>query len=216
MHVLLDADQQNRPENYPPWCNLSWFHNCVGIDADVERHYHDLGEIWLWHEGRAEGEVGGETVPLRPGVMVYTPAGCQHAYRRQTRHSNTGIVPRGHPGVRRGHLHVDETGEAPVPETAPFWFAADENTPASPARFPREAFLESAYHGGYARGEQVWKGSRDAWWALLVRAGRLTGLVEGTSRSVATGELLIVHAGTHADIRAAAPSDVVFAFGWPS
>ena len=62
MHVVLSNEEQNRPEAYPAWCNLSWFHNCRDITGDVETHYHDAAEIWLWHEGTAEGVVDGKEV----------------------------------------------------------------------------------------------------------------------------------------------------------
>ena len=215
MYIILDRQEQNQPERYPAWCGLSWFHNCVDIDADVERHYHDLPEIWLWHQGRAHGLVGDEPVPLRPGVMVYTPAGCQHAYTHETRHSNTGITPRAHRPVRRGHLHVVETGEDPVAEMPAFWFAPEDKAPAAPARFPRGAFLHGAYRGLYAAEDPVWNGGRDAWWALLVRQGRLVGHIEGRPHDLVAGQLLITSAATPVDLHAATASDVAFALGRP-
>ena len=215
MHVMLDADAQNDPDSYPAWCNLSWFHDCANLDMDVERHYHDHAEIWLWHSGRAEGTVGERAVDLYEGVMVYTSAGCQHAYKQIAPHSNTGITPRADRPVRRGHLHVEETGESPTAEMPPFWYAPTDNTPAHPAAFPRQAFLQSACAGRFDANDAVWQGSRNAWWAALVREGELNAAVDGQTESIDAGELLIVRAGADIDLRAAVPSEVAFAIGWP-
>ena len=68
MHVVLSEEEQNRPEAYPEWCNLSWFYNCRGITGDAEPHYHDAAEIWLWHEGAADGVVEGKEVS--DGIQV--------------------------------------------------------------------------------------------------------------------------------------------------
>ena len=94
MYVVLSIEDRVKLNAYPQWCNLGYFRDYRDINGHTERHYHDVAEIWLWHEGRADGVVEDEDVDLRPGVMVYTPAGCQHAYHSHGLHSNTGIMPR--------------------------------------------------------------------------------------------------------------------------
>ena len=120
MYVVLKSTEQGQPDAYPAWCSTSWFHDFRDITSDVESHYHDAAEIWLWHEGGADGVVDGEKVSLVPGVMVYTPAKCLHDYRAHGRHSNTGIGPRPESWMRSGHLHVEKTGENLSPEMAAY------------------------------------------------------------------------------------------------
>ena len=215
MHVLLSQEEQNQPAPYPPWCNLSWFYNCRGISGDVELHYHDAAEIWLWHEGTGESVVDGQDIPLRPGTMVYTPAGCQHSYQTTGKHSNTGIVPRKEDWMRTGHLHVLETGESPTPEMASFHFPSEANQPGNPVRSPTGAFLSSAFHGTFDAGENIMRTTTSGWTAILVREGILEAIVDETSLVVREPELLIASDSSQLDLRAQTASEVVFAVGWP-
>ena len=215
MHVVLGKEEQNRPEAYPQWCNLSWFHDCRGLTGDVKPHYHDAAEIWLWHEGGADGVVDGEEVSLDPGVMVYTPAGCLHAYRARGRHSNTGILPRRESWMRAGHLHVDQTGEDPSPEMPAFHFLPQENTPQSPAVFPPGAFLKAAYRGHYEAGAKVLDTVPSGWLAILVREGRLAATLDGSSVVLNEPELLIIGRSSAVTVAAETASELAFAVGWP-
>ena len=179
-------------------------------------HYHDIDEIWLWHEGSAEPTVGDHTISMRPGVLVYTPAGCFHGYHQHTVHSNTGITPRAAPSARRRHLHAQENGQPLAPAMPPFWLLPEENTAIKPTIFDSREFLQSAYQARYTRDQQVWQGTRDEWWALLVREGVLTGQIEDKSVRLRVDELLVAKATTSADLYAAGESEVAFAIGWPS
>lgn len=215
MHVILGDEEQNQAEAYPEWCDLSWFHNCKDITVDVELHYHDAPEIWLWHEGAADGIVDGQEIALTPGVMVYTPPGCLHSYHARGRHSNTGIVPRMREGQRGGHLHVDETGENPVPEMPAFHVAPEDSHAQHPAAFPPGAFLQSAYRATYEADDRVLRAVTTGWTAILVREGSLAATVDGSEVELGESELLIVDRSCSVDVRAAAASEVAFAFGWP-
>jgi mannose-6-phosphate isomerase-like protein (cupin superfamily) len=216
MYIVLNADQQGDPAAYPQWCNLSCFRTTQAATADVEPHYHDAAEIWLWHRGRAEGEVDGKAVALCPGVMVYTPAGSLHAYRAGAEHANTGIIPRREPWMRQGRLHPEETGETPSPEIPPFHVPAEQNTAAAPAVFPAGAFLKSAYAARVQKGGSVLRSSLQSWTAILVREGRLAGNVGGEMVAVAEPDLLVLDCGAAVDFRAESASELAFAVGWPS
>lgn len=215
MHIILGYEDQNQAEAYPEWCDLSWFHNCKDITVDVELHYHDAPEVWLWHEGAADGIVGGREVALTPGVMVYTPPGCLHSYQARGRHSNTGIVPRMREGQRGGHLHVDETGEDPVPEMPAFHFAPEDSLPSDPTVFPSGAFLKSAYCATYAADDRVLRTMTTGWTALLVREGSLAATVDDSEVELGESELLIVDRSSSVDVKAVTASEVAFAFGRP-
>jgi len=215
VHIVLSNEDQNRPEAYPEFCHLGWFHNCRARTGDVEPHYHDAAEIWLWHEGTADGVVDGREVALRPGVMVYTPPGCLHSYRAHGRHSNTGITPRPESWMRRGHLHVEETGAPPSPEMPAFCFAPAENPPGAPAVFPPGAFLKTACRGQYEAGADVLKTVTAGWLAVLVREGRLAVAVDGAAVAVNESELLIAGPACAVEARAQAASELAFAVGWP-
>ena len=215
MYVVLNPEQQNQPESYPDWCNLSWFHDCRGITGDVEPHYHDAPEIWLWHEGSAEGVVDGEKIALSPGAMVYTPAGCLHSYQAHGQHSNTGIVPRRESWMRHGHLHVEETGESPSSEMPAFHFGPEEGLPGDPAVFPRGAFLKAAYRGQYEANTDVLQTTTTGWTAILVREGRLAATVDRNAVVVSGPDLLIVGRSCSMEARAEVACELAFAVGWP-
>jgi hypothetical protein len=150
---------------------------------------------------------------MRPGALLYTPPACLHSYRQTTPHRNTGITPRG--VGRPGHLHLEETGEVLEPTMAPFWFLHAENHPARPAILPAEAFLRSAYCGRFRPGQEVWQGSHDGWWALLVREGEVDGEVGTAGFALVQGQLLVASAGETAALRAASDCECAFALGWP-
>lgn len=215
MHTILNADQQGDPAAYPRWCNLSCFRNTRAATADIEPHYHDAAEVWLWHEGTADGEVDGAPVPLSPGVMVYTPAGSLHAFRAEAEHANTGIIPRRESWMRTGRLHPEETGETPTPEIPPFALAAERNTAAAPAVFPEAAFLRNAYSARCHEGAEIHRTTLSSWAAILVREGRIAGTVDGESVVVAEPDLLILDRGATVDLRADVSSELAFAVGWP-
>ena len=214
MYLVLNNDEQNQPESYPKWCNLSWFHDCRGIQGNVEPHYHDAAEIWLWHEGSADALVDAHPISMYPGLMVYTPAGCLHSYQADGQHSNTGIVPRLAPSMRHGHLHVEQTRESPSPEIPAFHFLPEENHPEAPAVFPPAAFLKSAYRGQYEAGASVLQVTLPSWAAVLVREGRLAVTIDGNALEVNEYELLILDCDSVVEIRAKTACELAFAIGW--
>lgn len=212
-YVILGFEEQNNYDNYPEWCDLCWFHNCVGVDCDIEKHYHDTVEIWLWHRGSAEGVIDGNNVALYPGVMVYASRGSLHQYNQDGKHNNTGISPRVAPDVRVGHLHIEETGEDPRPEFPAFWFTPEENNPRHPAEFPEKAFLRHAYRGEFKKGDVVCDENKDVWWGVLVREGALAGSVDGEDVDLPEGSLLLIRPGVKVYLKAKADSEAAFAVG---
>lgn len=215
MYKILNTQQQSDPALYPEWTNLGWFQNVRGITCDIEEHYHDAPEIWLWHEGGADGIFEGTPVDLHHGVLVYTPAKCLHSYKAHGMHSNTGISPKLDSTMRSGHLHLEETGELLIPEMASFHLPCKQNNPASPVDFPSGAFLKNAYCGEFNTGDTVYDNTCDNWIAILIREGQISGTVDGEELIAREGDLLIVSAGSKVKLHTDADSEIAFAIGWP-
>ncbi|HRJ73264.1 MAG TPA: AraC family ligand binding domain-containing protein [Terrimicrobiaceae bacterium] len=215
MHVILTAREQDHPDHYPAWSPLGWFRNVRGMQGDVENHYHDIPEAWIWHEGSAFGIIAGAPVELTPGTAVYLPPGCLHSYAAHGRHSNTGIAPRRGAAMRAGHLHPEETGESPSPASAPVHLPPHENTAERPGELPQGSFLRNIYSGWFPAGAPIWRGTCAAWMALLIRTGGAEGIAGPHPFVLGEGDALIVQAGTDWQLAAGSDSDIAFAIGWP-
>jgi quercetin dioxygenase-like cupin family protein len=53
----------------------------IAPGGEYGRHVDEYAQVFCVVEGRGEGEVDGEQVPLEPGVIVRTQAGEPHALR---------------------------------------------------------------------------------------------------------------------------------------
>lgn len=215
MYVLLTPDELVCPEAYPAWCNLSWFQNFRNMTASVELHYHDLPEIYLWHEGKADAIIDGQPVPMRYGVMAYTAAGGQHAYIPEGAHSNTGVMPETFSGCRSGHLHVHETGESPQPEVPSFWVAPEQNPFAAPMDMPRCCFARHVVCGRFADAQTILKRHSEGWLALLVREGRIGIRADGHVMDAPENHLFLASQGVELDVSSSGMSEAALVEGWP-
>lgn len=215
MHVVITPDAVACPEAYPEWCGLGWFQNFRHLTCSVELHYHDLPEVYLWHEGRAEAMIDGQPVPMRYGVVAYTAAGAQHSYAPAGTHSNTGIMPKAYPGCRNGHLHIQTTGESPKPEAPSFSLTPEENSCATPVELPRHCFARHMACGRFTDAQVILKRAPEGWLGLLVREGKIHVWSEGQVIEVPENHLFI--ASPQCELRAWSVdrSEVALAEGWP-
>jgi quercetin dioxygenase-like cupin family protein len=53
----------------------------VGAGGEYGLHVDDYSQLFCVVDGRGEGEVAGERIPLEPGVIMRTAAGEPHALR---------------------------------------------------------------------------------------------------------------------------------------
>lgn len=53
----------------------------IGVGGEYGVHVDDYAQVFCVVEGRGEGEVNGQQVPLEPGVIMRTRAGEPHALR---------------------------------------------------------------------------------------------------------------------------------------
>lgn len=218
MYVILTPDALDCPEAYPDWCGLSWFRNYRHIAGTelVETHYHDLPEIYLWHEGEAEAMIDGQPVPMRYGVMAYTAAGALHSITPTGIHSNTGIMPKAFPGCRKGHLHTDKTGESPKPQMPSFCMTSAENPFATPLELPRHCFARQIACAHFAGAQTILKRTTESWLGLLVREGEISIRVDGHVVKVSENHLFIVSQNIKLDVSSIINSEVAMVEGWPA
>lgn len=215
MHVVLTPARLGDPSAYPEWCDLSWFQNCRHLTGSIEPHYHDLAEIYLWHEGRATALIDGQPVPMRYGMLAYTAAGAHHSYEPAGMHSNTGITPRALPGCRPGHLHTDETGETPRPRAPSFWVTPEENPFAAPLELPRHCFARRVACARFAAGDVLLARRTEGWLGLLVREGRLSVRADGQAIETPADHLFLASPGVELAVSSVGDAEGVLAEGWP-
>jgi mannose-6-phosphate isomerase-like protein (cupin superfamily) len=216
MYVVLAPDALDRPETYPEWCDLGWFRNYRHLTGAVETHYHDLPEIYLWHEGNGDARIDGQPVTMRSGVMVYTAAGAQHSITPAGVHSNTGIMPKAFLGCRHGHLHTQETGESPKPKAPSFRLTPEENPFATPRDLPRHCFTRRVACGRFADAQTILQRTSESWLALLVREGRINVRADGHVVDVPESHLFIASQGVDLRVSSVGNSEVALAEGWPA
>jgi len=216
MDVVLTTDALECPEAYPDWCDLGWFQNFRHMTGNVEKHYHDLPEIYLWHEGKAEAIIDGRPVSLNYGVMAYTAAGAQHSYVPTGVHSNTGIMPRIPPGCRRGHLHPQETGESPKPNVPSFRVTPEENSFAAPLELPRHCFARRVACARFADAQTILKRKSESWLGLLVREGQISIRADGHGIEVPANHLFIASQNVALSVLSVVSSEVALVEGWPA
>lgn len=216
MYKVLTKDELGRSKAYPEWSELGWFQNYRQIRSNVELHYHDLAEIYLWHEGQVDAEIGGRPVLMRAGMVAYTAAGDQHSYIAGGSYSNTGIMQKSFQGCRSGHLHVNETGENPKAKVPSFLVNPEENPFAMPKELPRYCFARHVTSGRFNDGQTVLKRITDSWLGLLVREGRLSVSVEDQMVDVPENHLFIASQGVELNVFSSGSSEVALAEGWPN
>lgn len=216
MFAVLTPDVLGRPDAYPAWCDLGWFQNCRHLTASVEPHYHDLPEIYVWHEGTGEARIDGQAVAMRYGVLAYTTAGALHSITPAGTYSNTGIMSRAFPGCRSGHLHTQTTGESPRPQAPSFALAPENNPFAAPRELPRHCFARRVACARFTGAQTVLRRVTESWLGLLVREGRIRVQADGQIADVPEDHLLVASAGVGLCVSAVGPADVVLAEGWPA
>jgi len=215
MHIVLTPDKLGRSDAYPEWCGLGWFRNYRQVRGNVEPHYHDLPEVYLWHEGEAEAVIDVRPVSMRPGVVSYTAAGAHHSYVAQGLHSNTGLMPKSFPGCRGGHLHTKETGETPNPKLPSFCVMPEVNPFGIPQELPRHCFARHITSGRFSSGQILSQRITESWIALLVRESKIDVRVDGQDVEVLEGHLFVASKGVELSVSAVDGAEVAMAEGWP-
>jgi mannose-6-phosphate isomerase-like protein (cupin superfamily) len=92
----------------------------VGPDRDLELHYHDGDEYWLFFEGRGRALSEGGAYDIGPGDLIATGMGHEHGFPAASTHGIVRAVALEtalHGVGRRGHLHRADHGD-PVPMRA--------------------------------------------------------------------------------------------------
>jgi mannose-6-phosphate isomerase-like protein (cupin superfamily) len=137
--IIQDSDYMIRSANsntgyweqgtYPPWTAISFLAPMPNQKkgAGVEPHYHDNDEIWLFTSGRGEVWLDGQSFPVTPNTLVYTPMGVVHRFQMFTDFANVPIVTPLERQRRATHLVVEEEGP-PVPTVPGFVIPGGENT----------------------------------------------------------------------------------------
>ena len=213
--VLLSPDELEDRGKYPSWCDLGWFRNYRHLPGgSCEVHYHDLPEVYLWHEGKAQAVIDNQPVDMAPGVMAYTAAGAEHSYVAEGMYSNTGLMPKPFPGCRGGHLHRQKTGESPVPKAPSFVVSQESNTFAAPKELPRHCFARHISCGRFANAQTILGRTTQSWLALLVREGKIGVKAGGDFTVVETEYLFIAPLNTGLKVTSSGDSEVAMAEGW--
>jgi mannose-6-phosphate isomerase-like protein (cupin superfamily) len=123
---------------YPAWTRLNCFHPFPSQKrgAGVEPHYHDSDEIWLFTSGRGEVWLDGQSFPVTPNTLVYTPMGVVHRFQMFTDFDNLAIVTSLERRQRATHILVEEDGP-PEPTVPGFVVAGRDNVGPIAKRGPR-------------------------------------------------------------------------------
>ena len=97
---------------YPAWARITAFQSIPGQKqgAGVEPHYHDGDEIWLFLSGHGEVWLDGQSMPITPGTMIYTPMGVVHRFQMFTAFDNVAIVTPLERQKRATHILVEQDG----------------------------------------------------------------------------------------------------------
>lgn len=84
-------------------------------ERPLEMHYHDFNEYWFLFRGHVTGQVDGGEHELRPGMMLATRTGNEHAILHPGETvEGVGFSTTMEGSKRQGHLHREEHGD-PVP-----------------------------------------------------------------------------------------------------
>lgn len=214
--ILLSPAELDDRSKYPSWCALGWFKNYRHLPGgSCEVHYHDLPEVYLWHEGKARALIDNLPVDMTPGVMAYTAAGAEHSYVAEGMYSNTGLMPKPFPGCRGGHLHRQETGESPVPKVPSFVVPQESNPFAALKELPPHCFARHISCGRFTNVQTILGRTTQSWLALLVREGKIGVRADGEFTVVETGHLFMAPFHTGLEVTSIGNSEVALAEGWP-
>ena len=212
--VLSGRESLLRPGHFPDWVNLSCLMTLIG-DRDVERHYHHYEEVWLWREGTARVWSEGMEFEIQPGQLSYTPDQRQHSFEAMGAHVMTLIVPKIPPTTSWGHLHLDETREILQPQWDSQLLMAKQTSLESGYEFPVTAFARQIIAGSCAYEFIISYAQTEAWFAVLIESGSLSGFVDAEMIELQAGQCLCVSKGVYCELRATAKANLTIVHGWP-
>jgi mannose-6-phosphate isomerase-like protein (cupin superfamily) len=186
---------------YPAWTRLNCFRPIPDQKrgAGVEPHYHDNDEIWLFTSGRGEVWLDGQSFPITPNTLVYTPMGVIHRFQMFTDFANLAIVTPLERRRRAAHLLVEEDGP-PEPTVPGFVVAGVENVGPIADRGPRcpvsELRLVELAPGFRLEDAQL---PRNEHWAVL--DGSMLLAVDETIATLCPGDIALIRAGARRMLR---------------
>lgn len=113
---------------HPEWAALRMIRHIPGqrTGAGVEPHYHDADEFWLFLSGRGEVWLDGQSAPITPNTLVYTPMGVVHRFQMFTDFANVPAVTRLERAKRAIHILPDVHGP-PEPTVPGFVIQGQDN-----------------------------------------------------------------------------------------
>jgi mannose-6-phosphate isomerase-like protein (cupin superfamily) len=186
---------------YPAWTRLNCFRPIPDQKrgAGVEPHYHDNDEIWLFTSGRGEVWLNGQSFPITPNTLVYTPMGVIHRFQMFTDFANLAIVTPLERRQRAAHLLVEADGP-PEPTVPGFVVAGADNAGPIADRGPRcpvsELRLVELAPGYRLEDARL---ARNEHWAVLDGSMMLT--VDETTAALCPGDVALVRAGARRELR---------------
>ena len=183
-------------KTYPLWAAMSFLGPMPNQrqGAGVEPHYHDCDEIWLFTAGRGEVWLDGESFPVTPNTLVYTPMGVVHRFQMFTDFANVPIVTPLERQKRARHLLVEEDGP-PAPTVPGFVVPGDRNTGPFATRGRRCPFGEIRALA-LAAGDRLDERRLAANEHYAVMSGQLVLRVAGIAVELAANDVALLRAGT--------------------
>jgi mannose-6-phosphate isomerase-like protein (cupin superfamily) len=129
MPVIRTSEKPMREGNRPSWSQVTGagLFQVPIVNARFDCHYHDCDEYWLIYRGKAKVMTEGRYFYVKPGDIVCTKAGDEHDFSEVYETIEAFFFEDATPdGVRKGHLHKDETKvkghpvpHKPIPEDFP-------------------------------------------------------------------------------------------------
>jgi len=193
---------------YPDWVRFSAIRSLPGQKqgAGVEPHYHDNDEIWLFLSGRGEVWLDGQSHPITPGTLIYTPMGTVHRFQMFTDFANVALVTPLERQQRAAHLVAEQDG--PPQRTVPgFVLPGARNTgPFDPgSRCPMQELREVGLGAG-SQIETATLGNNEHW---IVLEGSVQLQVEGVELELGPHDLALLKAGATRRLGSAAGARLV-------
>lgn len=195
---------------YPAWTRLSAFRSIPGQKqgAGVEPHYHDNDEIWLFLSGHGEVWLDGQSMPITPGTVIYTPMGAVHRFQMFTDFDNVAIVTPLERQRRATHILVEKDG--PPQRTVPgFVIPGATNTgPFDPgSRCPLSELRAVAL----AAGDEIGAATLDTNEHWIVLEGTVLLQVEDLEVELSAHDLALLRAGAQRRLSASSGARLVLA-----
>jgi mannose-6-phosphate isomerase-like protein (cupin superfamily) len=197
-------------DRYPEWAKLRLFRNTPNQKTGhgVEPHYHDCDEFWLFVSGEGEAWLDGESFPVSPNTLVYTPMGTLHRFQMFTDFTTVDAVSR-HEGLkRRTHIRVDQHGP-PVPTVPGFWVAGARNAGPFRDRGARCPVSELRVTTLAANSEDLAPVTVTEYWLPLQGTIQLT--VGDLTAELFEGDVAMLRAGTTRRLRSREGAQVALA-----